>query len=146
MKATLVPSGEVTGKLAPVLVMALRDGTEGNSQAVVVLTTSGSMVIFLDQGTKPSSFISTVYSPGARFMRSLVMVLYSPFTYTLADSGYDSAFRMPVALKPPVSISGRYPLANLTAKMVPKITTSTLKVDRITRLLTAPCISMYFII
>ena len=57
-KATLVPSGERVGAAAVVVVMALREGTDGKRVAAARVTTSFSMERDLDQGWKPSFLTS----------------------------------------------------------------------------------------
>lgn len=69
------------GLVAPVVVMALNEGTEGKSVATARVTTSASTWRVLAQGEKPCFLISILYVPGVRLMVVSVAEVSLPLMY-----------------------------------------------------------------
>ena len=96
VKTILVPSGEKMGLVAPVVVMALKEGTEGKRVATARVTTSASTCNVLVQTEKPCFLISTLYVPGVRLMVVSVAEVSLPLMYIWAPSGKDLRTSSPV--------------------------------------------------
>lgn len=76
--ATLFPSTERSGFLAPEKVEAERLGTDGKSLALVAVTSSLCTFSFFCQVMKPSLLMETSYCPGSKLMVSSVAVVSLP--------------------------------------------------------------------